>query len=48
MKKWCLLFAVLLCLVGMETNAQSKDTASQGKMKTTQEVVSRKEIWQKN
>ncbi|WP_059026391.1 hypothetical protein [Gabonibacter massiliensis] len=45
MKKWCLLFAVLLCLVGMETNAQSKDTASQGKMKTTQEVVSRKEIW---
>lgn len=43
MKKYSLLFVVLLCHVVTEVNAQSKDTTSQKKV--IQKVLSTKETW---
>ncbi|WP_155828215.1 hypothetical protein [Butyricimonas synergistica] len=43
MKKYSLLFVVLLCYVVTEVNAQSKDTTS--RKKVIQEVTSTKETW---
>ncbi len=43
MKKYSLLFVVLLCYVVTEVNAQSKDTTSQKKV--IQKVLSTKETW---
>lgn len=43
MKKWNLLFAALLCFVGMEAKAQ-KDTTRQKRI--IQEVISQQKTWQ--
>lgn len=43
MKKYSLLFVVLLCYVVTEVNAQSKDTTSQKKV--IQEITSQKVVW---